>query len=84
METDNHRLIAALSAKYTDGICEAKADNTTFTRESIAAAYIVGAEETLQRICNVIRESAKCGGLTQVQSKALIGLIEHIESLLQR
>lgn len=82
METDNHRLIAALSAKYTDRICEARED-TIFTRESIAAAYIVGAEETLRRVCNIIRESAKCGGLTQEQAKALIGLIEHIESLLQ-
>ena len=83
METDKHRLIAALSAKYTDGICEAKADNAAFTRESIAAAYIVGAEETLRRVCNVIRQSAVCGGITHTQSDMLIGLINHIESLSQ-
>lgn len=78
MEIDDLRLIAGLSAKYADGLCEHK-DNETFDRGSIIAAYIIGAYETLHRVMNVIRESVQPHGLTDVQARRIIEIITIIE-----
>lgn len=78
METDNHRLISDKSEEYAERMCEGNNDKM-FGRGSIAAAYIIGAEETLHRICNVIRESAIIGGISRQQSQTLIRIIQSIE-----
>lgn len=78
MNTDNHHLISSLSEKYADRMCEGGKD--TFSRGSITAAYIIGAEATLHRVCNVILESGRCGGISPRQSGALINLIQQIEA----
>lgn len=79
MNKDNHRLISDLSKEYTESLSKGNSE-ATFTCGDIAAAYIIGAEEALQRVCNVIRESVLAGGLTSYQSQRLIGVVELIES----
>lgn len=61
MEVDNHLLIESLSGKYADRMCDGDPERR-FSRAAVAMAYIVGAEETLHRICNVIVESSRQGG----------------------
>lgn len=78
METGNHKLISDLSEKYADKMC-GDDNNKLFSRGSIAAAYIIGAEETLHRVCNVISESAVVGGISRQQSQTLIRIIQAIE-----
>lgn len=74
-----HSLISGLSQRYADRM--AAGDETrTFGRSSIAAAYIIGAEETLHRICNIIRESSVCGGLQPRQAQVLLNIINEIEN----
>lgn len=80
MYTDNHRLISDLSEKYASEILRIK-DGKPFGKGDIAAAYIIGAEETLQRACNAIRHSVKAGGITQRQGSTLLRAIERIESM---
>lgn len=77
MEVDKHLLISDLSEKYADKMCQC---STSFSRGSIAAAYIIGAEETLHRVCNVIRESSLIGGISPQQSSILLNIIQEIES----
>ena len=79
MNKDNHKLISGLSEGYADQMCSGD-NERKFCRGRIAAAYIIGAEETLHRVCNVIRESAAVGGITPHQSYTLIKIIEAIES----
>lgn len=79
MNTDNHRLISDLSKEYVESLSQGDHE-ATFTCGDITAAYIIGAEEALRRVCNVIRESAVAGGLTSYQSQRLIGVVELIES----
>ena len=79
MNKDNHRLISDLSKEYTESLSQSNPE-ATFTCGDIAVAYIIGAEEALQRVCNVIRESVLAGGLTSYQSQRLIGVVELIES----
>lgn len=76
----NHKLISDLSEEYADSMSAAKPADTSFSRGDIAAAYIIGAEKTLRRVCNVIRESGAVGGLTGSQTERLLGVIELIES----
>lgn len=78
METDNHKLISDLSEEYADRMSDGDF-NKTFDRGDIAAAYIIGAEETLNRVCNVIRESAVVGGISLQQSQTIIRIIQAIE-----
>lgn len=78
METDKHKLISDLSEKYSERMCGGDNDKA-FSRGSIAAAYIIGAEETLHRVCNVISESAVVGGISRQQSQTLIRIIQAIE-----
>lgn len=80
MYTDNHRLISDLSGKYASEILRIK-DGKPFGKGDIAAAYIIGAEETLQRACNAIRHSVKAGGITQRQGSTLLRAIERMESM---
>ena len=79
MNPIRHRLISDLSAEYADSLASDGPD-TAFTRGDIAVAYIIGAEETLQRVCNIVRESAASGGITPLQSQRIIGVIELIEN----
>lgn len=84
MEINKHRLIAGLSRNYADKMCDGN-DAATFDRCSIAAAYIIGAEETLHRVCNIILESARIGGIDRANAAILLETIEAIESMpLQR
>lgn len=46
-QSNNHILISDLSEEYTDALCNGNPDKS-FCRGSIAAAYVIGAEETLQ------------------------------------
>lgn len=78
-QSNNHILISDLSEEYTDALCNGNPDKS-FCRGSIAAAYIIGAEETLQRISEVIRMSSLVGGLTPTQSGTLLRMIEDIEN----
>lgn len=78
MNTDNHKLITDLSIEYANQMC-AGDNERKFCRGSIAAAYVIGAEETLRRVCNVIRESANVGGLSTRQSQTLLRIIDDIE-----
>lgn len=78
MVANAHNLISDLSEQYAAKMLEVSGDS--FTKANIAAAYIIGAEETLQRVCNVIRHSAKCNGLTQTQCATLLSAIQLIES----
>lgn len=79
MNPIRHRLISDLSEEYADSLAGGIPD-TVFTRGDIAVAYIIGAEETLQRVCNVVRESAASGGVTPLQSQRIIGVIEMTEN----
>lgn len=80
MDIDRHILISELSEKYADHMCDGDC-NRQFCRGSIAAAYIVGANETLRRLCNIIKASAQVkNGLTPQQSRTLLDLIEDIEN----
>lgn len=78
MNTDNHRLISDLSKDYAESLSKGNPE-ATFTCGDITVAYIIGAEEAVRRVCNVIRESAAAGGLTTYQSQRLIGIVELIE-----
>ena len=80
MYTDNHRLISDLSEKYASEILRIK-DGKPFGKGDIAAAYIIGAEETLRRVCNIISHSAKIRGITHPQAVTLLRAIEQIESM---
>lgn len=80
MQTDSHKLIAMRSVEYADTMCDGD-DERKFCRGSIAAAYIIGAEETLHRICEIIKFSAQIGGITDRQSLSLLFAIEEIESM---
>lgn len=80
MFSDNHQLISDLSEEYAKNMLKHKNGNP-FLKADIAAAYIIGAEETLQRACNAIRHSVKAGGITQRQGSTLLRAIERIESM---
>lgn len=79
METNNRQLISDLSTEYADRMCKGD-DDRQFSRSALAAAYVVGAEATLTRACNIIRESAAMGGLSPRQSDILLRIINDIES----
>lgn len=80
MQTDRHKLIAMRSVEYADAMCDGD-DERKFCRGSIAAAYIIGAEETLHRICEIIKFSAQIGGITDRQYQSLLHAIEDIERM---
>lgn len=80
MYTDNHRLISDLSEKYASEILRIKSGKP-FVKGDIAAAYIIGAEETLRRVSNIIRHSAKVGGISPWKAATLLRAIEQIESM---
>lgn len=80
MIADDHRLISDLSEEYADRMTKSDTERT-FSRGCIAAAYIIGAEETLRRVCNVIRQVAIIGGIPVGQSEKLLRAIEKIESM---
>ena len=74
-------LISARSERYTDAMC---GDNREcmFNRSCIAAAYIVGAIETRQRMINIINSVAKCSdGISPEVDNRMLLAIQHIESL---
>ena len=79
MENDNHKLIGQLALEYTEYMSGSD-DNAEFTGGDIAAAYIIGAEKTLRRVCNVIRYSAEISGLSKEQADTLLRAIEAVES----
>ena len=79
---ENHELICGLSLKYADAMCDGNPEKQ-FSRGGIAAAYVMGAEETLRRVTNIIRESAAIGGLSPQQAGKLLLIIETIESKAQ-
>lgn len=82
MENDNHKLIGQLALEYTEYMSGSD-DNAEFSGGDIAAAYIIGAEKTLRRVCNVIRYSAEICGLTADQADKLLSAIEAIENSLR-
>lgn len=77
-ESSPDRLISDLAVEYADEMAGGNPDKA-FARGDIAAAYIIGAKETLTRVTNVIRESADIGGLPFHKAKTLLDLISHIE-----
>lgn len=81
MTPPDHRLIARLAVAYADSMCDITGTaDTPFDRHDIAVAYIQGGEKTLRRLCSVIVESARCGGLSDVQARKLLQTIETIEN----
>lgn len=79
MDPNNHILISDKSEAYANRMCDGDASQT-FNRGDIAAAYIIGAETTLHRICNAIQASVFVGGLSKQQSQTLLRIIEKIEN----
>lgn len=79
MERNNHKLISDLSVKYADRMCGGDNDRK-FGRGSIAAAYIIGAEDTLHRVHDAIGYSVTVGGLTPTQAGTLLRIIDDIEA----
>lgn len=77
-KVNDNSLVSALSERYADRMCEGNADKT-FTRGSIAAAYIVGANGLLCRVAALIRASVCKDGLTSRQADKLLGLISYAE-----
>lgn len=81
MEIDNHLLISDLSIEYADSMCDGD-DSRKFCRGSIAAAYIIGAEEALRRVRTYIRESANVDkGLSKEQARTLLRIIDFFEGM---
>lgn len=80
MFSDNHQLISDLSEEYAKNMLKHKNGNP-FLKADIAAAYIIGAEETLRRVSNIIRHSAKVGGISSWKAATLLRAIEQIESM---
>lgn len=49
--------------------------------EDIRVAHMMGAMRTRRRLCNVIRESGVCGGLSEEQVGRLLTAIMAVESM---
>lgn len=79
MEESNHNFIASLAVSYSNRMCDGN-DETQFTRNEIAAAYIIGAEATLQRMYSIIHIAAKAGVISEQQRLKLIAMSEITES----
>lgn len=75
----SHQLIIERSDRYVEALTQGY-PSKTFDRGSVAAAYILGAEEALGRICSVIRYSADIGGISPTQSRILLRIVDAIES----
>lgn len=83
METDNHQLISDLAVHYADQMCGGNPEKK-FDRRSIAAAYIIGAEEVLHRVQATIMTIVRIGApgcITKEQGEKLLRTIEGIEAL---
>lgn len=78
MNTMEHNYIADLAIAYTDDVF-GNCDCIEIGKGEMVAAYMIGAEKTLKRVCDVIQESANVGGLTQDQLNKLLLAIEVIE-----
>lgn len=74
----NHNCIADHAVAYVNEVF-GKEEHIEICKGEMVAAYIIGAEKTLKRVCNVIQESANVGGLTQEQLNKLLLAIEVIE-----
>lgn len=79
MQKNKHILITRLAVKYADSMASGE-NPALFSREALAAAYIIGAVETLHRLCNIIRESAVVGGISHTQESKLLEIIDTIEN----
>lgn len=77
---DNHLFIAELAKAYADERCEGD-NEKKFDRFTIINTYITASEKTLQRVCNVIKESTIIGGLSEIQATRLLACIEAIERM---
>lgn len=78
MNSMEHNYIADLAQSYTDDVF-GNNECIEICKGEMVAAYMIGAEKTLKRVCNVIQESANVGGLTQDQLNKLLLAIEVIE-----
>lgn len=80
MEENNNNLICDLAEEYADSMCSGD-NEVKFSRGSIVAAYIIGAETALQRFRNTILAVERMGGLDSRQAHKLIMTINEIESM---
>lgn len=73
--------MSALSERYADSQCGGN-ETRMFTRESLAAAYIIGSLATLKRICLLIEASAEAQkGLSKEQAQKLLQLVRLTERI---
>lgn len=72
-EDNNHNYIADLAVSYSNRMCNGS-DDEQFTKNEIAAAYIIGAEATLQRMYNIIHIAAKAGVISAEQKYKLMAM----------
>lgn len=79
INTMEHNYITELALSYADDVF-GKEEHIEICKGEMVAAYMVGAVKTLKRVCNVIKESANVGGLTQDQLNKLLLAIEVVES----
>lgn len=79
-----HTLIADKAEEYAEAMCQGDPD-AQFGKGGIAAAYIIGGAETLQRIRNVIAESSRHGGeVNAVAARRILGAVDMVEGLHSR
>lgn len=76
--TEGHILISELARKYTAEVTT-EADDPRET-SSVMLAYIVGAEETLQRVLISIGFASHLGVISPQQAEGLKGTIQTMES----
>lgn len=52
--------------------------NKTFDRKSLAVAWMMGAEEMIAMATDIVRQSAACGGINDLQAQKLTTAIHTI------
>ena len=75
----NDRVIIREAREYAEEM--AAVHEGTWRVEDVRVAHMMGALRTRTRVCNVIRESGACGGLTAAQVERLLTAIMAVESM---
>ena len=78
MNQDECTTVSERAETYADSMCDGD-PGKRFCRGSIAAAYIVGADDMLRRIRLIITGSGYVGGLSADQARKLLRLIDLTE-----
>lgn len=81
MEKPEHILIDNLGNEYADSMLRGRNAGESMRKE-IKAAYVAGAEATLERVRNVLKVDAGLGGIHREDINGLLMLIEVVETKL--